>query len=119
MTTLERKRQQNRDSGRRWREAHPEEYALRQRKAWLKRAYAMTLEEFDNRLAAQGGGCAICGLLKPRMSVDHDHSCCPGMISCGNCIRGILCTTCNSALGGLQDDPKLLESALDYVRSFA
>jgi hypothetical protein len=41
----------------------------------LRRTYGITLEEYNQRLAEQGGGCAICRHPpgKCRLSVDHDH----------------------------------------------
>src|SRR4029077_2130187 len=65
------------------------------------------------RLLLTNPGCETCGIdiVNPARShtpgagrgallaVDHDHNCCPGAHSCGKCIRGILCGTCNSALG--------------------
>ena len=65
------------------------------RKSHLKRKYGLTLEGFEQLLASQGGGCAICG--KPDVdNVDHDHA--TGQV------RGILCWNCNIAIGQLEDD---------------
>lgn len=47
--------------------------------------------------------------------VDHDHSCCPGEGSCGNCVRGLLCWYCNAAAGMLSDEPKRLIGLADYI----
>src|SRR5437899_4206973 len=49
-------------------------------------------EEYDERLAAQGGGCAICGNAPKtrRLHVDHDHK--------TGKVRGLLCHRCNRRL---------------------
>lgn len=102
------------DSQRRYREQGrygPEYY----RRTHLKHAYGITPERFDEMLAAQGGRCAVCPETED-FTVDHDHSCCPGNRSCGNCIRGILCRKCNMALGLLNDDPERLRSLANYLR---
>lgn len=76
-------------------------------KAQLKFKYGMTQEQYDEMLEAQGGVCKICR--KPstnkrktgvtfRLAVDHLHSCCPGNKSCGKCIVGLLCLSCNNKI---------------------
>ena len=64
----------------------------------LMRRYNITVEQYDQMLADQGGVCAICKKppLKNRLHVDHDHACCDRVGSCGKCIRGLLCSSCNS-----------------------
>lgn len=65
--------------------------------------YNLTLEQYDEMVAAQGGLCKICNRPPPGgqiLAVDHDHSCCPQKLqSCGECIRGLLCNYCNGVLG--------------------
>lgn len=57
-----------------------------------------------------------------RLSIDHDHSCCPSSfetrgrkVSCGGCVRGLLCSTCNTALGLLQESPERIRGLLSYL----
>ena len=66
--------------------------------------YNLTFEDYLNMLVWQGGACAICKLSVDgyRLSVDHDHACCPGKTSCGRCVRGLLCTRCNWTLGRIE-----------------
>lgn len=86
--------------------------------------YGITVERYQEMLDAQGGGCGICGRLetytvggKPmRLSVDHDHSCCPGRKSCGDCVRGLLCNNCNKGIGLLGHSHEVLTKAASYVR---
>jgi hypothetical protein len=85
------------------------------------RRYGLTLEQFEARLAEQDGKCAICGTTEPGprgWHVDHDHTCCAGKKTCGQCIRGILCASCNWGIGNLKDDPEIIRAALDYVLAY-
>ncbi len=104
---------------REWIVNNPAAYAAQKKRQRLRR-YNMTPEQFDLLLEEQGGGCAICGtditaIPTSRLSVDHDHSCCSGKGSCGKCIRGILCTNCNSGLGHFRDSHNLLIAAARYM----
>lgn len=61
-----------------------------------------------------------------RLHVDHDHNCCPydkkfptvTQKSCGECVRGILCSNCNSALGMLKENPRAIRGLLEYLERF-
>jgi hypothetical protein len=101
------------------------------RRAKLRKDYGMTVADYDAMLMAQGGGCDICGAteslvttiptLGPRngLHIDHDHACCPGPRSCGKCIRGILCSKCNRALGCIDDNAERAHKLADYLDRFA
>lgn len=84
------------------------------------RRYSLTPVEFDRMMTAQGHACAICHVpfVGPVFSIDHDHECCQ-VGSCGRCVRGILCTACNTAIGKLGDDPDRLRSAAEYLEAAA
>ena len=86
----------------------------------LHRQYGVTTQQWDAMFAAQAGGCAVCGVAEERgrrLSVDHDHSCCPGKKSCGKCVRGLLCGDCNRALGLLRDDLARIDALSGYLTS--
>jgi hypothetical protein len=85
-------------------------------RAKLRNTFGMTLEQYEAKLAAQGGVCAVCGTEpgKMRLAVDHDRGCCPGEKSCGKCIRDLLCGGCNNG-SGLADDSFLLRRKADYL----
>ncbi len=84
-----------------------------------KRKYGIDEKMFNDLLAKQGGGCLVCGVTpdKPdvRYCIDHDHLCCPGDISCGRCVRGILCQNCNSAEGFLSRAAKQTGRTIEDV----
>jgi hypothetical protein len=84
--------------------------AVANRKSHLKRKYGLTLEQYDAMLAAQGGVCAICHEARPverTLHVDHDHT--------TGAIRGLLCFTCNNALGDFRESRELFEAAAAYL----
>lgn len=79
----------------------------------MKSFYGLDPEAMRKLMTA---GCSICGS-NERLHVDHDHSCCPGVRSCGSCVRGVLCGTHNRAIGMFSDDVVLLQKAIDYLTS--
>lgn len=90
----------------------------------LKSRWNISLEQYEDMLKKQDYSCAICGTDDPgggraRFCVDHDHSCCKeAMKSCGSCIRGLLCISCNRILGLAHDKMYLLASAASYLNDF-
>jgi hypothetical protein len=77
----------------------------------ILRHYGLTIEAYETLLA---GGCILCSSTE-NLHIDHDHSCCPGKITCGKCVRGVLCRSHNTGLGLFSDDPAMLRLAADYV----
>lgn len=70
------------------------------------RKHGTTEKWHEEKLVEQGGTCALCPATKSlnnnRLSIDHDHSICPGKYSCDKCRRGLLCSDCNTKLGYLE-----------------
>lgn len=102
------------------RQMNREEYARRRkasgRKWYLKYTYSLTEEEYQKLYDTNNGKCWICNKsVNYYLHVDHDHSCCSGEKSCGECVRGLLCHSCNSLLGHAKDNPEILRKAIGYL----
>lgn len=101
-------------NGKQWAKDNPEKVMSK----GLKRRYNITLQYYNELFEKQKGVCKICG--KPEiaidkvsknvknLSVDHNHV--------NGAIRGLLCGKCNVALGLLNDNISLLESAMQYLK---
>lgn len=77
----------------------------------FKSLYGITLIEWQEMFARQGGLCAICSeaMIGTRGAhVDHNHD--TGQV------RDLLCTRCNAGLGYFKEDLKLFECAMGYLR---
>ncbi|MFF4397787.1 endonuclease VII domain-containing protein [Streptomyces sp. NPDC001480] len=80
------------------------------RSGHLKRKYGLTEAERDELIASQGGVCCIC-LAAPPAHVDHCHE--------TGRVRGVLCFSCNAALGQFKDQPDAIRRAAAYVEGNA
>lgn len=97
----------------RWRKENPERHRELQRRSSLKTLYQLTPEQYEALLLAQNGVCALCSRpSSKRLHVDHDHGCCPGIRSCGQCVRGLLCGPCNRLLGWFDNHRDAITSYL-------
>jgi hypothetical protein len=98
-----------RSESKEWRQRQDKEkMALLMRKWHLKR-YGLTIEQYDQLVEQQGSKCAICQrLIDSTLVVDHDHD--------TNLVRGLLCDTCNRALGLFGDDYGNLYRAAQYLQ---
>lgn len=84
-------------------------------RAYLKRNYKLTLEEWKELKEKQNSLCAICLQVgfkidpasKNLLVVDHYHE--------TGRVRGLLCHNCNRALGLLADDTDRLKRAIAYL----
>lgn len=76
----------------------------------LRGQYGITLEQYLEMLAAQGGACAICSkppAPKKRLVVDHCHR--------SGRVRALLCGVCNTQLGAFE---KLRDQATAYLTEY-
>jgi len=79
--------------------------------------FGLTEEQYAELFASQNGLCAICnGKERARaakatyiraMAIDHCHE--------TDRVRGLLCSSCNRAIGLFKDDPDLMRKAASYV----
>lgn len=87
----------------------------------LRAEFGITLEQYNELLEKQGGGCAICGKKmtgvkeagkrEHALYVDHDHE--------TGKVRGILCNLCNFGLGNFLNNPVLLIRAAEYLSNWS
>lgn len=95
---------------------------LRSQDRYLMDKYGITSEQYNAMLKEQGGVCWICRSEERefpfrrgesrRLVVDHCHE--------TGVVRGLLCSLCNTAIGGLKHDPTIVARAAEYLnRSFA
>lgn len=87
---------------------HQKARRARTRLTRAKSEYGLEPAQEERLLAFQGGVCAHCGTAtgaSKGLAHDHDHRHCSGRKSCGLCVRGRLCSTCNQLFGEWKDSP--------------
>lgn len=84
----------------------------------LRRAYGLTLADYERMNRAQAGRCAICrrgetvmhgGRIR-RLSVDHDHV--------TRAVRALLCSRCNRLVWALEDNHTTLAAVGNYLEKW-
>lgn len=105
----------------RWREAHRPQHLAISRKCWAKNKDQYNLSRkrggsslYEKLLENQNGLCAICSQPEhsqryKTLSVDHCHT--------SDKIRGLLCSSCNRALGLFKDNVANLQNAINYLKT--
>lgn len=78
----------------------------------LKQNYGITPTQYHAMFLDQNGVCAICKKPEPKkrgwLHVDHCHR-------TGE-VRGLLCGNCNTGIGWLGEDIKVLKASIEYLR---
>jgi len=82
--------------------------------AHLRRKFGLSREVYESMYTTQERKCAICGSDDTgqnarRMSVDHNHV--------TRAVRGLLCGSCNRAIGLLKEDPAIIRNAALYLEN--
>lgn len=94
-----------------WRENNPTSRTRTTRQNKIVSKYGLTLDQYDELARRQGFVCAIChnpnNIEGRELTVDHCHA--------TNKIRGLLCHSCNLALGLIDDNITTLYSMIEYL----
>ena len=94
----------------RYTKRHPDRRKRIMKNNNLKKNYGITLEQYNVLVIKQNNKCAICGSDNRGKDLFVDHNHITGKI------RGLLCSTCNFAIGLLKDDPILCDTMAAYLR---
>ncbi len=83
----------------------------------LRNTYGLSNKKYEALVAKQGGNCASCRDPLPTVDkrqrrrsahVDHNHT-------TGD-VRGVLCSGCNTSLGGLKESPRRAQALITYMK---
>lgn len=100
------------ERSRQWREKDPARAKMFVREATLKQRYGITQADYEALLAQQNGVCAVCGEAPEGRALDVDHCHETGQV------RGLLCRSCNIALGMLRECSGRITAMRDYINKW-
>ena len=81
------------------------------KKYHLSTTYGISLDDYNRMLSEQSGVCGICSN-PPKdkdLAVDHCHT--------TGKVRGLLCSSCNLAVGNIKESVKSAESLVNYLKT--
>ena len=104
-----------------WANKNRKKRTIQARNSYLKKKYNISNEEYYSLYNKQNGKCAICfqcieiilnkrGNNSNSCHLDHDHK--------TGKIRGMLCHSCNNALGHFKDNTKIMLQAVKYITNY-
>jgi hypothetical protein len=71
--------------------------------------YDLTLDQYNAKFVLQLGGCAICKHASDKsLFVDHSHD--------TGVVRDLLCYSCNTLLGYVENNEDLVIAAIEYLK---
>lgn len=106
----------NKEKRKRYAKKYREEHKEDDFKWRIKRNFGLSEDDWNILFSKQKGCCAICGKhqkeLSKKLGIDHNH--------CTGQIRGLLCNSCNAAIGSLRVDYgiSLLQQAINYIKVY-
>lgn len=92
-----------------WRKENPDKAKKLDRRRMLKRNYGLSPESADKLFRDAGEKCEVCGTAETRLCIDHCHT--------TGRVRGILCTSCNTFLGRIENNSSLLKNLETYLKT--
>ena len=90
-------------------------YEVYGRDAHYRRSYGVTQYQYNQMVLDQNNKCKVCELDAgdgqfTRLVVDHCHK--------NNEFRGLICQSCNMALGNVKDNSETLRKLADYLDDY-